>query len=950
VTLTPDVYVAIQGETSVIGCGECKRRVDVNKFVVGVSTEASVDAPPGSATINLSIPDNHINDFFANDQFIIIPMMEIEIYAKGYYTIGGFPQYYKIFWGLVNTVSQNWSNGVTSISLNCKDILRWWELTNVIMNPAFLDIGKSGTGYQLFQNKFSGTNPYAVIISLAREAMGDFSITQGSFTSWRPEDGPERGVITSYARSVMLYWQLKFGKIWNNIVLYGSSGTAYTFAGSGGNVSPLKIYNAIFEREANILDRNQETESFRIKPSEIAAFKRDFTKAGDVDFFQNESQTKLQLALTARDQAGAYEFYCDTTGDIVFKPPFYNLNTMPNKPVSWIQDFEIIDESISESEQDVFTHVTSSGNAFGGVNDYGLNDEITTPRTGVIDWHLVRRYGWRRLNLQLEWPGNPRKLFYHCLDHMDKINSKRVRGTMTIPMRPELRMGFPIWVPKYDAFFYVMGMSHTFSPGGQATTQLTLTAKRPKFIAPKNIGKITRNLRPEPSAEDLVQKKSRRTRKLNNRQKAVAHREYIQAKKDKYLGKTSRSQHHYVIEFPSAVGGSSGLSSAKPQGSPPPTTDSTQSVDGEKAKQSAEESGTRFDEPAILRNIKTGKILGFPNAVMVYRTTVNREVTAHFLSKQGSSTGKKPKTPAVRGTTYDLTIRTAMKLIEQGRRADIIDKLRLHRYESGFTNAGAYDYAHDVSGDFKEMSVVPTDFIEWGAGGNSPDTSTTSAEAKRKYANDVRKQIIDLEDQVAAKRKELKIKIGEVDTAKKNLEQKQKSGQTQDDSESSKANDAVTNLQNDADSIETELNDLSTQLATKRTELGAVRRLKALNILIRPVSDEYGFEVIGHYRYGRGAFVEKGQIQVSTGNNNVVNQLDIQFAPHGGLLTDNPPVKTLGPTSQTFAEAYERMMPGDFVTGASFKGDNYTRHDNGEESELKGVQAVRTFSQIVPVD
>lgn len=931
VTLTPDCYVAIQGETSVIGCGECKRKVDVNRYLTSVATEASVDSPPGSATINLSIPDNHINDFYANDQFIIIPMMEIEVYAKGYYTIGGFPQYYKIFWGLVNTVSQNWSGGVTSITLNCKDILRWWELTSVIINPAFLDIGKSGSGYNLFQNKFSGTNPYAVILSLAREAMGDFSITQGSFTSFRPEDGPERGIITSYARNVMLYWQLKFGKIWNNLVLYGSSGTAYSFAGSGGNVSPLKIYNKIFDRESKLLDRNEETEKFRIQPSEIAAFKRDFSKAGDVDFFQNESQTKLQLALTARDQAGAYEFYCDTTGDIVFKPPFYNLNTMPNKPVSWIQDFEIIDESISESEQDVFTHVTSSGNAFGGVNDYGLSDEITTPRTGVIDWHLVRRYGWRRLNLQLEWAGNPRKLFYHCLDHMDKINAKRVRGSMTIPMRPELRMGFPVWIPKHDSFFYVTGIAHNFSPGGQATTQITLSAKRSKFIAPKNIGRIERNLRPQPSEEDLLVKKSRF---LTQRQREEARKAAVKAKLDAYKGKVDRSSHHYKIEFPSSVGGTSGLQ--KPQGDPKALDKSSTNVDGQKAKQSVEEEGARFDSPAILRNIKTGKILGFPNVVMVYRTSVNREVIAQFLSQSGDSKGSrgrkaKQKQPT---STYDLTIRSAMKLIEQGKRSDIIDRLRLQRYETGMTNAGAYDYAHDVSGDFKELSVVPTDFISWKPQ-DGQNSGTDSKAAKRELAQSYRNQILEKEDELAKRRVELRDKLKEVEAAKKKQEQKQKAGEEQSSVEQIKDNAAIQIKQDEADSIKSLIDDLQTELNTLRAKLGLTRRLQALNILIRPVSDEYGFEVIGHYRYGRGAFVERGQIQTVDSNKQTINQLDIQFSPVGGLLTEGLQLKTLGPESHTFAESYERMMPNDFVTGASFKGDNY-----GADFPLEGVQAV----------
>ena len=75
VTLTPDVFVVIQGETSVIGCGECRKEINLNDYVTGISTEASIDSSPGSATINLSIPDTDVNDFYVDGQIVIIPMM-----------------------------------------------------------------------------------------------------------------------------------------------------------------------------------------------------------------------------------------------------------------------------------------------------------------------------------------------------------------------------------------------------------------------------------------------------------------------------------------------------------------------------------------------------------------------------------------------------------------------------------------------------------------------------------------------------------------------------------------------------------------------------------------------------------------------------------------------------------------------------------------------------------
>jgi hypothetical protein len=902
-TLTPDVYVSIQGETTVVACGECRRTIDVNKYITGVQYDGSVDSPPSSASFTLSIPDTDVNEFYSDGQFVIIPMMEVEIFAKGYYTIGGFPQYYRIFWGLISSVTKNWSNGVTTVSIQCRDILRWWELTNFTTNPAFLDIGKSQSNYNLFGNYFAGMNPYTVIIALAKEAMGDFSITTGSFLSFRPETGPEQKVVASYAKDIMAYWQLKFGNIWNSLVLYGTSGQAYTFSGDSGNVSPLKISQQIFEQEAQSLSLNSETSLFKIQPHEIAAFKVEMARAGDIDFFQNETQSKLSIALTARDQAGGYEFYCDTTGDIVFKPPFYNLNVIPNKPVSWIQDFEIIDESITDSEQEVYTHVTSHGNAFGGTTDWGLNDDITTPRTGVIDWHLLKRYGWRRLDVQVEWAGNAKRLFYHLLDQIDKINSKRIQGTITIPMRPELRMGFPVWIPRFDAFFYVQGISHNFSPGSQATTTLTLTAKRSKFIAPKNIGRITHSKSRSVSSKDPVTKKVE-----------------------------VRSESTYQVDFPSNVGGTSGL------------THTGQDAD--------------FGGPAVLRDTKTGKLLGFPNAVMVYRQTLNGQVLSRVLEQTGSTKSHNPKTqdknkPEGPDFSYDQTVRSTFTMLQNEKRMEVIDRLRSRRYEAGMTNAGAYDYAHDVDGVFKELSIIPADSILWGSGTQDPEgaisTSGTDDQTiinKKKFdANSVK--ITELSNQEKQLLKDTKTAIKDQKHAETEYDIFIKknppvNGELSEDAKQRKA--IVDRAKAVVKTAQFSLDDIRTQKAALQTSSSAIRKLTSINIMIRPVSDEFGFEVIGHYRYGRGAFIDRGKVQIPNPNEidqnpkTTVNQLNIQFAAHGGLLTDNPIQDNLGPQSTTFAEAFEKMGPDEYMTGASFKGANYQKSNSFQDVSPTGQQ------------
>lgn len=912
VTLSPDAYVSIQGETTVVGCGECRRKVDLNRYVTSISTEAAVDSAPGGATVVLSIPDTDVNDFFVDGQLLIVPMMEIELYSKGYFLVGGFPQYYRIFWGIVSSVTKAWSNGTTTVTISCKDILRWWELTNVTINPGFIESFGSSTGnFTFWGNQFAGMNPYTVIIALAREAMGDFSLTTGSFTSFLPEKGPEEPVVGGFARDIMAYWQLKFGNIWNSLVMYGASGQAYTFSGDSGTFSPVQISERIFAEEERLAFVNQETGLFKINPGEVATFKQSIDRAVDFELFQSEQQSKLALAMSSRDQAG-YEFFCDPCGDIVFKPPFYNLNVMPNKPVSWIQDFEVLDDSVTDSEAEVYTHITASGNAFGGVMDYGLNDEITTPRAGAFDFHLLRRYGWRKYDYQCEWAGNPRKLFFHLLDYLDKLNAKRQNGTVTIPLRPELRLGFPIWFPKYDSFFYVTGISHSYQVGGQATTTLTLSAKRSKFIAPNNIGEL--------SQTGVVKK----TAKVNAKG-GVKTYDYNEAQ--------------WSITFPDAAGASTSLTQADVNGS-----------------------------PVVLRDPKTGKTLGYPNAVMVFRTSHKGDKLAEIITGMGQQKpaksgpgGKDLDASKPPGYKYQDVIGNVFKILQSEQKNELIQRLRAHRYEAGVTNAGAYDYALDKSRTVKELILVPVSRVDWpkvnqdtspgaptysGTEGAATVAGKTDKEKKDAVKAGIEKQVKDQEPAVKAAKaafekaaKELKDAEAKLKSMKAPAKKpaappaKKPPGYTGApsasppdvpvDSEVAVQAALVDSLRKSASLAAAALKAEQDKLAAIKANKGSLRLFSDLNMMIRPVSDEFGFEVIGHYRYGRGAFIDRGQVQVKIQDGDaerLVNQLNIQFAPSGGFLTDGPSGTNLDPSAVSINSSLERMQPEDYVTGASFKG------------------------------
>jgi hypothetical protein len=459
-------------------------------------------------------------------------------------------------------------------------------------------------------------------------------------------------------------------------------------------------------------------------------------------------------------------------------------------------------------------------------------------------------------------------------------------------MRPELRMGFPVWVPKYDSFFYVQAISHNFSIGGQATTTLTLTAKRSKFIAPKNIGKITRNKERSETVKD---------QERDNKGKIV-----------KTTVRTL-NVNSYKIEFPDDAGKSTFINDPDPQ----------------KAK---------LSEGAIIRDPKTGKLLGFPNAVMVFRTALNGEKLTNIETASGRSISHNPAQQtkvknAQQGLNYPNVIKDTLSTVQLGDKQDIINRLRSHRYEAAMSNIGAYDYAWDTKGDFKDITIVPTDSITWGEGTTPPDEESPGAvtidNAKERQA------AIDAD----VKKVEEELKLDQVlfNEANKILKAAQDKANKDKSTEASKALEiAAANVKTASD----DLNAVRIKLAATKKGLGKIKKLPKLSVMVRPVSDEFGFEVIGHYRYGRGAFIDLGKIQVRSDNNKIANQLGIQFAQTGGFLQGSLDVTkgTQGPQLQFLSETFDRMQPNDYETGASFSGMRPGDKDTAEEINFTSQQ------------
>ena len=196
----------------------------------------------------------------------------------------------------------------------------------------------------------------------------------------------------------------------------------------------------------------------------------------NMDITQSSYKNNLEIINEIKLYTG-YEFFLDTVGELIFKPPFYNVDTRPNE-IYVIRDSDIISWGFSESEADIVTRVEVTG---GLVPELQTNPTVA-PRASYTNYNLARQFGLRSVQISMRFFNDPNWCYYHAISEMDRINSDRTKGSLTIIGRPELRLGLPVYIESRDCFGYVESISHNFSYGSTFTTEIQIHAIRRKYI------------------------------------------------------------------------------------------------------------------------------------------------------------------------------------------------------------------------------------------------------------------------------------------------------------------------------------------------------------------------------------------------------------------------------------------------------------------------------------
>lgn len=476
-------------------------RMSMNKDVTTINIDHHIDnAGTNSANISLSIPRHSYRQYFKYNRTVVKPMMEIEVFFKGrFLDEHGAPQYYQVFWGLITTVGVEYSNGSHTLNLSCMDILHFWDMTRVNTNPSGYTQAWDRTAQMTqYATIFNHLTPFEIITTLAWVTMG--TLIPPSVSVAVRDAGAVRAVFGQENVASMNYWAKRNRAIAKRLRMISMSSSSLQGV-DRERLGTLAAYNQknqeqlvkellmVYPKQGpkrytstqEIMARSNYHRPMNYMKLDGDIFESfmPFNQAGTKsDVHAGENESRLIIANKAKDTIG-FEFYMDVNGDIVFKPPFYNMEVRTNDPISVIRDEDIISMSTSDNSQALYTSVEVTGSYTTYSED---GDKTSLPHAAHIDYVRAREFGIKHLELTRNFLISHEDALIFAISELSRANAKRFTANITIIGRPELRLGFPVFIESMDTYYYVVGISHAYSADGKLETTLQLEGARRKYI------------------------------------------------------------------------------------------------------------------------------------------------------------------------------------------------------------------------------------------------------------------------------------------------------------------------------------------------------------------------------------------------------------------------------------------------------------------------------------
>jgi hypothetical protein len=516
--LSPDAFVVINGAITsrVLSPMEAKttQDIDIRGGITSINVSAAI-SPPGASRASIEVvapmykgihEDYYISMPNGTRIPFFMPMMEVKIYMKGRYLeseFGYVPRYYPVFWGMITGIQENYSDGNFTLSITCEDFLSWWKYQKITINPSATDAFFGGVPMVRFPSVFEKMSAWEIIYSLFTDSFfvqhgdnGAASNYNFMFPKWSRSANlpdsilPTRDTFGPLSKIAIKYWNNRFG-------MGVTDEDNPELVKDQLSKIPLKMYGLRGPVRFDTVKNKLLT--FLDKKDALAGEQSDRRADLDLDFgllarvqpygmfdlFGQGSEptifSKLEIA-TAICEKVFMEFFVDTSGEIVFKPPFYNLDVASgNVKYYRIGPDEIINFNAAFDSNSIINYLTVTGPLYQSLS--------TLEAIGFhADFDSIMRYGIRSEQVNVPYGMNAKQLKMIAVAEMARRNGQAYTGSVSVPLRPEMRLGYPVYLEHIDTFYYVTGITHNFSFGSSAVTELTLQFRRERIFDDGNSG------------------------------------------------------------------------------------------------------------------------------------------------------------------------------------------------------------------------------------------------------------------------------------------------------------------------------------------------------------------------------------------------------------------------------------------------------------------------------
>jgi len=547
----PDAVVLINGHQELSTCPTCNQPLNFQKYVTTLSADGTTDsiasanltlAIPRTEQSLFRTDGNYILQ--AGLEVVIFmrgyfPMTGFagkgqDLGAEDGYDADEVPvyPYYQVFRGVTTNVTHDFNGGFYTATVQCSNLLSFWSNLKISTQGAVVGPrpDKSGVAPSVIGHTLTGMNPYSIIYDMVKVGFGaaygvDFAMSQSTGVDAVSSDGR-----TSLYHHAAQWWQKRWAEHSGNLRMYGIDGSILSafeqaWFGSWSDTDGSKkgkegeaLYDTaktVFDALGRSNDFNSNLYAEMKKKAralgydplatnaavyatgkggtgssyvtenvlKMQAFCLDIGKIGQINMFQTEYLSKMEIVDQVKLFTG-FEFYQDVDGDFVFKPPLYNMDTRDD-PVYRIEDRDLITISETESEPEA-TVCKGTASQFSNLGGTGLDGWLGVAGM-FVDYRLVAKYGYREETFESNYMNSKQALFVSAINRLDLANAGVRSASITIPLRPELRPGYPVYVVHLDCFYYVKSFSHSFSFGGQCTTSIQGIAKRTKWFPPMDV-------------------------------------------------------------------------------------------------------------------------------------------------------------------------------------------------------------------------------------------------------------------------------------------------------------------------------------------------------------------------------------------------------------------------------------------------------------------------------